>query len=75
MLSDSYSDKKKLIVLSVNSFDVLCHALESYTAIPYTERSPCPSNPRLRPAYNGQNPVSDVWAKYALETIRKYFKR
>ncbi|XP_017554741.2 hydroxyacid-oxoacid transhydrogenase, mitochondrial isoform X2 [Pygocentrus nattereri] len=62
-------------VAANSGFDVLCHALESYTALPYNMRSPCPDNPISRPAYQGSNPVSDVWARHALHMVAKYLKR
>ncbi|KAF8974566.1 alcohol dehydrogenase [Flammula alnicola] len=48
--------------------DVLFHSMESYTAIPYTERTPRPANPILRPAYQGSNPVADIFSLWALQT-------
>ncbi|BEI87691.1 uncharacterized protein CcaverHIS019_0104090 [Cutaneotrichosporon cavernicola] len=55
--------------------DVLFHSLESYTAIPYWERTPRPTNPIQRPAYQGSNPVSDIFSKWALEQTVKYLPR
>ena len=52
-----------------SGLDVLCHALESYTAIPYDARTPRPPTPAERPAYQGANPLSDLWSLHALRLI------
>lgn len=54
--------------------DVLSHALESFTAIPYTQR-PRPARPIERPAYQGCNPVSDLWSLRALEITAEFLPR
>lgn len=54
--------------------DVLSHALESYTAIPYTARVK-PSKPSERTAYQGTNPISDVWALRSLELVNEFLPR
>ncbi|KAJ1942768.1 hypothetical protein EC988_006404 [Linderina pennispora] len=52
-----------------SGLDVLCHAIESYTAIPYHMRGEAPANPLQRPAYQGSNPISDIWSSKALRMV------
>ncbi len=54
--------------------DVLSHALESYTAIPF-DRRPKPAGPLQRPAYQGANPISDLWALHALRLVAGFLAR
>ena len=61
-------------VAASTGLDVLSHALESYTALPFDQR-PRPERPVLRPAYQGSNPISDLWALEALRIVAKYLPR
>ena len=61
-------------VAASTGLDVLSHALESYTAISYDQR-PRPERPQLRPAYQGANPISDLWSLEALRLVAEYLPR
>jgi len=62
------------MVAASTGFDVLVHALESYTTIPYYRRER-PSHPILRPAYQGHNPISDLWSGEAVRVAARYLVR
>jgi hydroxyacid-oxoacid transhydrogenase len=61
-------------VAASSGLDVLCHAIESWTAIPFTNR-PRPERPILRPAYQGSNPISDLWSAEALRLTNRFIRR
>ncbi len=61
-------------VAAAAGVDVLSHALESYTALPFTQR-PKPARPLERPAYQGANPVSDTWSLRALQIVAEFLLR
>ncbi|MBV9770218.1 MAG: iron-containing alcohol dehydrogenase [Bryobacterales bacterium] len=61
-------------VAASSGLDILSHAIESYTALPYTGR-PYPERPSVRPAYQGSNPISDVWSLKALRMVAEYIVR
>ncbi len=62
------------VIAAAAGLDVLCHALESYTAISFLDR-PRPQRPIYRPAYQGRNPISDIWSLKAIEITSKYIVR
>lgn len=61
-------------VAASSGLDILSHAVESFTALPFTERSR-PDRPSLRPAYQGANPISDVWSLQAMRLVDRYLVR
>ena len=61
-------------VVACSGFDVLSHALESYTASPFTNRSKL-DNPGLRPLSQGSNPWSDMGCREALRLSGLYLER
>ena len=61
-------------VAASSGLDVLSHALESFTAQPFDQR-PKPEGPLHRPAYQGANPISDLWSLHALKLMAEFLPR
>jgi hydroxyacid-oxoacid transhydrogenase len=62
------------MVAACTGLDQLTHALEAMTGLPYNQR-PAPEHPKMRPAYQGSNPISDIWASQAIKMISGYLVR
>jgi hydroxyacid-oxoacid transhydrogenase len=62
------------MVAACTGLDILSHAVESFTAVPFTSRL-YPERPSVRPAYQGSNPISDLWALEAMRIVAKYLVR
>jgi len=61
-------------VVAATGFDVLTHAIESYTARPYTSRDR-PASVDARPPYQGSNPYSDIGSLHAVRLGGHYMVR
>jgi alcohol dehydrogenase class IV len=60
-------------VTASSGLDVLCHALESWTAKPFDAFDR--KAPEDRGGYCGANPLSDVWVERTLPLIARSFRR
>ena len=59
-------------VTAASGMDIVCHALESYTAKHYTAFDR--RRPEERVTYCGSNPVSDLWCEKAMQLIARSFR-
>jgi hydroxyacid-oxoacid transhydrogenase len=60
-------------VTAASGMDILCHALESLTARPYTAFERKRADERV--PYCGSNPVADMWSEKALSLLSGAFRR
>lgn len=60
-------------VTAAAGMDILCHALESYTARSYTSYDR--KTPEQRVPYCGANPISDLWSEQAMTLLSGAFRR
>ncbi|MET0930941.1 MAG: hydroxyacid-oxoacid transhydrogenase [Aeromicrobium sp.] len=59
-------------VTAASGLDILCHALESYTARPFTSYEHKQANERV--PYCGSNPIADMWSEKALTLMATSFR-
>ncbi|WP_226343964.1 hydroxyacid-oxoacid transhydrogenase [Agilicoccus flavus] len=59
-------------VTAASGMDIVCHALESYTARYYSDHARKQAQDRV--AYCGSNPVSDMWSEKAMTLLAQSFR-
>ena len=60
------------MVTACSGMDILCHALESYTARAYTNYDK--KRPEQRVPYCGSNPIADMWSEKAMRLLSVSFR-
>ncbi len=60
------------MVTACSGMDILCHALESYTARAYTSYDK--KRPEQRVPYCGSNPIADMWSEKAMQLLGESFR-
>lgn len=73
LIDPSFTWEVPKLVTAATGFDVLTHAIESYTAIPFTERAA--TEPAKRSSYQGANPHSDSGSLEAIQIAATYLER
>jgi alcohol dehydrogenase class IV len=61
------------MVTAASGMDILCHALESYTARWYADFDA--KQPEQRVPYCGANPIADMWSEKAMSLLAGAFRR
>ena len=61
------------LVTASAGMDILCHALESYTARPYDSFDA--KQPGQRVPYCGSNPIADLWSEKAMTLLASSFRQ
>lgn len=74
IIDPEFTLKLPPLVTAATGFDVLTHAIESYTAIPFSLRT-ASNHPALRPPYQGANPYSDIGSLQAIRLAADYLMR
>lgn len=59
-------------VTAASGMDIVCHALESYTARWYADFER--KTPEQRVTYCGSNPVSDLWCERSMQLLARSFR-